>query len=68
MDNEKLNEYIKNNERINFRLAENEKILRSAGYAPPCFNFTVEKVSGSIFLRVIFGHQKSFVINITCMI
>ncbi len=27
MDNEKLNEYIKNNERINFRLAENGKIF-----------------------------------------
>lgn len=43
MDKDKLNEYLKNNEIINFRLAENEKILRSAGYAPPCLNFTVEK-------------------------
>lgn len=43
MDNDKLTQYLNNNESISSRLAENENILRKAGYEPPCLNFTVEK-------------------------
>lgn len=43
MDDDKLAKYIQNNESISLQLAENENILRSEGYAPPCLNFTVEK-------------------------
>lgn len=43
MDNDKLTKYLNNNESISSQLAENENILRSAGYDPPYLNFTVEK-------------------------
>lgn len=42
MDNEKIIEYLENNKSISLLFAENENILRSAGYDPPCLNFTVE--------------------------
>ena len=43
MDEDKLTQYLKNNESISSLLAENEKILKNEGYYPPCKNFTVEK-------------------------
>lgn len=42
MEADKLIEYLENNKSISFLLAENENILRSAGYVPPCMNFVVE--------------------------
>lgn len=42
METDKLTEYLENNQSISVLLAENEKILRSAGYCPPCSNFVVE--------------------------
>ena len=43
MDKEKLTKYLKNNEIISSCLAENENILRSEGYSPPCLNFAVDR-------------------------
>lgn len=43
MDKDKLTKYLSNNESISSQLLENENILRSAGYDPPCSNFTVKK-------------------------
>ena len=42
MNNEALVQYINNNESISRLFEENEKIVREAGYEPPCVNFAVE--------------------------
>lgn len=41
MDADKLTRYLENNNSISILLAENENILKSAGYAPPCLNFAI---------------------------
>ena len=43
MNNNKLTQYLKNNESISSLLTKNEEILKSEGYNPPCANFTIEK-------------------------
>lgn len=43
MNDKVLLQYIKNNESISNLFEENERIIREAGYKPPCVNFVVEK-------------------------
>lgn len=43
MDAEKKTQYLENNKSISLLLAENENILRNAGYDPPCLNFSVNR-------------------------
>lgn len=43
MNDDQLNQFVKNNIRIGELFVENEKLLKSAGYNPPCSNFSVKK-------------------------
>lgn len=43
MDKEALAQYIGNNEMISRLFEENERIIRNAGYKPPCENYAVER-------------------------
>lgn len=45
LNEEEIEEYRSNIEKISSLLEQNEKLIRQAGYNPPVVNFTIEKES-----------------------